>query len=121
MKILLIDDDPDILLIVSFSLQKHGGHTVIKAANASDGFSKAKDHQPEAVILDYLLPDETGTELLARLHQLPELNKTKFIFLTGKSKPEEIDELLKTGVAAVITKPFQPEDMAEAVNSILVQ
>ena len=121
MKILLIDDDPDILLIVSFSLQKHGGHTVIKAASASEGFSQAKHHQPDAIILDYLLPDETGIDLLARLHQLPELEKTKFIFLTGRSKPEEIDELLNAGVTAVITKPFQPEEMAEAVNSILIQ
>ncbi len=121
MKILLIDDDPEILLIVAFALQRHGGHSIIKAPNAAAGFEEAQLHQPDAVILDYLLPDETGTALLARLHQLPELRATKFIFLTGKSKPEEIDELHKAGVAAVITKPFQPEELAAAVNSILIQ
>ncbi len=119
MKILLIDDDPDILLIVSYSLQKHGGHTIIKASNAAAGFKEAQLHRPDAIILDYLLPDETGTALLARLHQLPELGETTFIFLTGKSRPEKIDELLNTGVAAVITKPFQPEELAATVNSIL--
>ena len=121
MKILLVDDDPDILLLVSFSLQKHGGHTIFKAADAAAGLKEAQLQRPDAVILDYHLPDETGTVLLARLQQLPELAETTFIFLTGKSKPEEIDELLNTGVAAVIAKPFQPEEMAAAVNLILGQ
>lgn len=117
--ILLVDDDPDMLLIASLSLEKYGDFRVMNATGGKDAMAIARRERPDAMIIDFMMPDIDGQKLVEML-DADELTKgMPVIFLTAKSKESDKQHLSSLGVKGVITKPFDPEEFSGEVHRLL--
>jgi len=112
--ILVIDDEPDIRLIVRLSLQNRG-LTVIEAAGGREGVALARRERPDAILLDVMMPNVDGPTTLAELRAAPESAAIPVVFLTAKAQRSELERLRNLGVAGVLTKPFDPMTLADEV------
>jgi two-component system alkaline phosphatase synthesis response regulator PhoP len=83
-KILIADDEPDILEIISYNLHKEG-YEVYTAADGNEALEKARHHHPDLIILDIMMPKKTGVEVCQILRTQPEFSQTLIIFLTALS------------------------------------
>src|SRR3981081_545222 len=116
-KILIADDEPDILEIVSFNLQSEG-YEVFVANNGDEAISQAKKHQPDLIILDLMMPRKNGFEVCNILRLQPAFRDTIIIFLTAlNDEPTEIKGL-ETGADDYITKPISPKVLISRVNAL---
>ncbi|MCY7292255.1 MAG: response regulator transcription factor [Ferruginibacter sp.] len=116
-KILIADDEPDILEIISFNLQTEG-YEVITAKNGDEALDKAKQHKPDLIILDVMMPGKTGIEVCNILRSQPAFNPTLIIFLTAMSDENSEVMGLETGADDYITKPVSPKVLTSKVNAI---
>jgi len=116
-KILIVDDEPDILEILSFNLQKEG-YEVISATDGNDGIQKAKLHEPDLIILDIMMPGKSGIEVCKILRAMPEFEDTLIIFLTALSDDTSEIRGLEMGADDYITKPISTKVIASKVNSL---
>jgi CheY-like chemotaxis protein len=119
MKILMIDDEDDIRLIARMSLSRIGGMEVIEAAGGADGVRQAATGQPDAILLDVMMPLMDGPTTLIALRENAATARIPVIFLTAKAMDSEIERLLAMGVAGVLTKPFDPLTLPDQVREAL--
>ena len=119
MKILLIDDDPDLLLITRVILEKTAGFHVLQATTAAEALEIARRESPDVVLMDVMMPDMDGPELLTKFRQEAALKDIPVVFLTGKSDPVQLANLDRLGAKGVIQKPFQPLELADRLMAIL--
>ena len=119
MKILLIDDDEDIHLIAKTALEESGTYQVISARTGNEGLKMAEIHSPDLILLDKMLPDIDGKTLMEGLKSSRSSTETPIIFLTGKNDQDTITDLISAGAEAVITKPFNPELLADQITQIM--
>lgn len=119
MKLLLVDDDPDIVMVARFALERAGGHRVTTAGSAAEALERAREEIPDAIVLDLLLPDADGLEVLDRLRREPGLERVPVVFLTGKADDERRDRLLGAGAVGVIAKPFDPLVLNERIERLV--
>lgn len=117
MRILVVDDDPDIRLVVSVVLSREPGWEVREADGVEAGVRMGLEEPPDVVLLDLFLGDASGLEVLERLGAEPSTRDVPVIFLTGKDARR--DELLERGAAGVVSKPFDPGALAGMVRSVL--
>lgn len=118
MQILIVDDEKDILEFLSYNLNKEG-FSVITARNGQEGLDYVKQHNPELIILDVMMPEMDGIEVCQKIRSL-DLNHQPFIlFLTARS--EEYSELagFSAGADDYITKPIKPKLLISRVKAIL--
>ena len=116
MRILLIDDDPDIRLLAGFVLEQ-AGHQLTCAESGAAGIAAAATDAFDVVLLDFRLGDMTGDDVLPRLlEQWPE---RPVVFLTGTEDPAVARAFVDAGAAAVIAKPFDPESLASSVERVV--
>jgi len=117
-KILLVDDEPDILEIVSYNL-KNEGYQVYTASNGNEGIHKAKKLLPDLIILDIMMPDIDGVETCKILKEIDSLNHSIITFFTARS--EEYSQLAgyDAGADDYITKPIKPKLLIRKVNALL--
>lgn len=117
-KILIVDDEPDILELIDYNLRKEG-YQVFSAGNGQDAISMAKKVLPEMIILDIMMPRMDGIETCRTLRALPEFKNTFMIFLTARS--EEYSEIAGFNVGAddYIAKPIKPRALLSRINAIL--
>ena len=118
MTILIIDDEPDIRLIVRLSLQKRG-LTVVEASGGQEGVRLARRERPDAILLDVMMPNVDGPTTLAALRAAPESAAIPVVFLTAKAQRSEVERLRDLGATGVLTKPFDPMTLADEVLKIL--
>ncbi len=118
-RVLLVDDDPEMLLITGTVLSMSGSFQVRPAASAREALDLARAEPPEVVITDYQLPDMDGDQLLEQLRSEKSLAEVPVIFLTGKSDPADVARLMQLGARAVIGKPFNPLELADRIRRIL--
>ena len=116
-KILIADDEPDILEILSFNLQNEG-YEIITAKNGDDALDKAKQYKPDLIILDVMMPGKTGIEVCNILRSQPLFNPTLIIFLTAMSDESAEITGLETGADDYITKPVSPKVLTSKVNAL---
>ena len=116
-KILIADDEPDILEIISFNLQKEG-YEVYTAKDGNDALIKAKLHQPDLIILDVMMPGKTGIEACKILRTQPQFENTIIVFLTALSDETSEVKGLETGADDYITKPISTKVLTSKVNSL---
>ena len=119
MKILIVDDDPDIRLIASISLKNGGFSEVFTASDGIEAIAKAQKTNPDVILLDLIMPDMNGEIVLEKLRVERELKNIPVIFLTAKSGADHRSRLLRKGAKGVITKPFDPLNFADQVQKIL--
>jgi two-component system, OmpR family, alkaline phosphatase synthesis response regulator PhoP len=116
-KILIADDEPDILEIIRFNLEAEG-YTVFTAKNGDEAISEAKKHLPELIILDVMMPGKTGIEACNLLRLNPAFDDTIIIFLTALSDETTEIKGLETGADDYLTKPISPKVLVSKINSL---
>ena len=119
MKVLVIDDEPDIRKIARLSLSRVGGMEVVEAGSGPEGVRKAEAERPDAILLDVMMPGIDGPATLALLRAGESTSKIPVLFLTAKAMSAEIDRLKALGALAVLTKPFDPMTLPAAVKAAL--
>ena len=117
-KILLVDDEPDILEIVSYNLSSEG-YEVYTAKNGVDAIAKAKKKQPHLVILDVMMPEMDGIEACERIRQDSKLNNTIITFLTARGEDYSQVAGFDAGADDYITKPIKPKVLLSKVKALL--
>jgi two-component system alkaline phosphatase synthesis response regulator PhoP len=117
-KILIVDDEPDILELIEYNLKKEG-YQVFTANNGQEGISVAKKVNPDLVILDIMMPKMDGIEACRLMRAIPEFKNTFMVFLTARS--EEYSEIAGFNVGAddYIAKPIKPRALVSRINAIL--
>ena len=118
MKLLLVDDEPDIRAIAKMALERIGGHTVTAAGSAAEALEAARAATPDAVLLDVMMPDVDGPATLERLR--PVLGQdVPVIFLTAKAQSADVERLKALGAVGVIAKPFDPLSLPGELGAII--
>ncbi|MCW9038812.1 MULTISPECIES: response regulator transcription factor [Altibacter] len=117
-KILLVDDEPDILEIVGYNLTSEG-YQVITAENGVKAISQAKKHKPHLIILDVMMPEMDGIEACEKLRNIPDLSETVITFLTARGEDYSQVAGFDAGADDYITKPVKPKVLISKVKALL--
>lgn len=117
-RILLVDDEPDILEIVSYNLSAEG-YEVLTAKNGVEAVSKAKKKKPHLIILDVMMPEMDGIEACEILRNTPELENTIITFLTARGEDYSQVAGFDAGADDYITKPVKPKVLVSKVKALL--
>src|SRR3989344_2304986 len=117
-KVLLVDDEPDILEFLSYNFQKHGFAVVI-ANNGLEGILQAKDELPELIISDILMPYMDGIEMCKELRKMEEFYRIPFIFLTAVTDDYRVLYAMTSGADQFISKPIRFEYLLSMVNQLM--
>jgi two-component system, OmpR family, alkaline phosphatase synthesis response regulator PhoP len=118
-KVLVIDDEPGIIEIVEANLEGDG-FEVISASNGKEGLEKIKREAPELVVLDVMMPEMDGWEVLRNLERDPETAGLPVIMLTAKAADEDYIYGLEEGAVEYITKPFLPQELVNRIKITLM-
>ena len=116
--ILIVEDEPSIVELVSFTLQAAGWNTDV-AHNAADAWQSIQRRTPHLVLLDWMLPDQTGLRVLSQIRSDRQLSSLPVIMLTAKSMEEDKIAGLDHGADDYITKPFSPRELTARINALL--
>jgi DNA-binding response OmpR family regulator len=117
-KILIVDDEPNILLSLDF-LMRRGGHVVFIARNGTEALDLLGKHQPDLVLLDIMMPDVDGYQICTHIKNTAEHQNCKVIFLSAKSKESDVKFGLDLGADAYMTKPFSTRNLMQKVEELL--
>ena len=117
-KILLVDDEPDILEIVGYNLSSEG-YQVTTAKNGVEAISKAKKEIPHLIILDVMMPEMDGIETCERIRKMPDLSSAIITFLTARGEDYSQVAGFEAGADDYITKPIKPKVLVSKVKALL--
>lgn len=116
-KILIADDEPDILEIIQFNLQAEG-YEVVTAKNGDEAIDMAKKNHPDLIILDVMMPGKNGIDTCNILRSQPDFKETLIIFLSALSDESTEVRGLETGADDYLTKPISPKVLITKVNAL---
>ena len=117
-KILVVDDDPYILMSLEF-LMKKNGYEVMVARNGTEALDLVEKQLPDIVLLDIMMPDVDGYEICRHIKKANRLKHTKVVFMSAKSKEADIQKGYDLGASLYITKPFSTRELVKKVNELL--
>jgi CheY-like chemotaxis protein len=117
-KILIVDDEPNIVLSLDYLVRKKG-YTPYIARNGSEALAIAQAEIPDLILLDIMMPDIDGYEVCQTLKNDPRFNDTKIIFLSAKSKKEDIEKGLQMGADKYFTKPFSTKQLLQEMVDLM--
>ncbi len=120
-RVLVIDDEEDMRVLAQVFLELSGQFEVVVAESARQGCELAATIGPDAILLDYMMPEMSGAEAYAQLKNDPRTRNIPIIFLTGKAHSSTRDELEALDIAGIIAKPFDPSSLADEVTRALAQ
>jgi len=116
--ILVIEDNEDINLLTQAVLQSKG-YNVLTAFNGTEGLEIARNNSIDLIILDVMMPDMNGYEVLAELKKNETTENTMVVFLSAKTLSEEVDRGLKLGAIKYFEKPYDPVEFLEEIGELL--
>lgn len=119
MKVLVIDDEDDIRRVARLSLAAVGGMDVCEASSGSLAVRKAREEQPDVVLLDMMMPGMDGLATIRALRGDPETADIPVVFLTAKAMSAEVDRLKGLGACGVLVKPFDPLTLPRLLRELL--
>ncbi len=117
-KILLVDDEPDILEVIGYNLSSEG-YQIATAENGVEAIAEAKKNTPHLVILDVMMPEMDGIEACEKLRKIPELSETIIAFLTARGEDYSQVAGFEAGADDYITKPIKPKVLLSKVKALL--
>lgn len=117
-RILLVDDEPDILEFVGYNLTREG-FEVSTASNGVQAIERAKEFLPHLVLLDVMMPEMDGMETCRHLKEIPELARTNIVFLSARGEDESQLQGFDLGADDYITKPIHPRLLVSRLKAIL--
>jgi CheY-like chemotaxis protein len=116
--ILIIEDEPEIRLILTMCLSHVGGYVTFEAADGLEGIEMARRVRPDLILLDALMPRMDGYTACRLMKQDPELRDIPVIFLTAKTDQKEVDRALWAGACGCLSKPFDPLALSAQIERI---
>ncbi|MEN8262172.1 MAG: response regulator [Nitrospirota bacterium] len=117
-KILLVDDEPSILLSLEFLMEQEG-YDVHTATDGDEALQSVRETLPDLILLDIMMPKRDGFEVCQTIRANPEWKETKIILLTAKGREVDREKGLALGADDYITKPFATQELIKKVNMIL--
>ncbi len=117
-KILLVDDEEDILEFLSYNLEREG-FQIFRAGNGIDAIDQAKKHEPQLILLDVMMPGMDGIETCEELRKIPALNNILIAFLTARGEDYSQIAGFEAGGDDYITKPIKPKLLISRVKALL--
>ena len=118
-KVLVVDDDAEIVELISDILTRDGRFEIRTASSGYEAGMATQQFRPDLILLDYMLPDVNGNVVCQTIRSNPEFENTRIIIVSGVIKQEEIDQLLKSGAQEFIKKPFSISELMEKVDGAL--
>lgn len=118
-KLMHLEDDPDILAISQIALELTGRLDVVQFSSGEEALAKVPEIAPDAFLLDVMMPGMSGPQVLAELRRIPGYESTPAIFMTARVQPSEVAELLEAGAIEVIWKPFDPMTLGQQIIDAL--
>jgi len=118
-KVLVVDDDPEIVDLMVDVLNRDGRFEIRTASSGYDAGVITQDFRPDIMILDYMLPDVNGNVVCKTIRQNPLFENMKIIIVSGVINEEEIEELLKIGADEFMKKPFSIDELVNKMSSLL--
>ncbi|WP_299565910.1 response regulator [uncultured Sulfitobacter sp.] len=119
LKLLHVEDDPDIREIAKLSLELSGEFEVIQCESGPDALRTVEGYTPDVLLLDMMMPGMTGQETLERMRAVPHLANIPAIFMTARAQEVEHEALRAIGAAEVISKPFDPMSLPDQIKAAL--
>jgi DNA-binding response OmpR family regulator len=116
--ILIADDDPDILALVSFRLERTG-YEVVQARNGEEAVQVALARRPDLAVIDVMMPRIDGYEATRQLRQHEETSRMPIILLTARVQEEDIARGFDAGADDYVKKPFSPQELGSRVQAVL--
>jgi len=117
-KILIVDDEPNIIKLVEARLKFHG-YEVITAYDGEEGLDKVRDEKPDLIILDIMMPKLDGYEVCHKLRADIQYNTIPIVMLTACGQATDIKEGMERGADAYIAKPFEPDVLVGIVDALV--
>jgi DNA-binding response OmpR family regulator len=117
-RVLVIDDEPDVLLLCRVNLQ-HAGHDVLEASDGEHGLEQAMGEHPDAIVLDLMLPAMDGYGVLAALQGDPRTQDIPVLVLTAKAQREDRIRCWEEGASEYMTKPFSPSALSSSLAQLI--
>ena len=117
-KILVIEDDPNALRFIEYTLEQEG-YQVSSAKDGLEGIKKVQDKHPDLIILDIMLPGLDGYEVCRQLRQKPETSLLPILMLSAKARQDDRNIGLKMGADEYLAKPADPSTIVEKVKTLL--
>jgi CheY-like chemotaxis protein len=118
-RILIIDDEDDIREVAALSLETVAGWDVIVASSGAQGLLRAAEHQPDAILLDVMMPGMDGPTTVRSMQQIEEIAHIPVLLLTAKVQGADQRRFADLGVASVLFKPFDPLLLARQISGTL--
>jgi CheY-like chemotaxis protein len=118
-RILHVDDEPDIREIVDLSLTLNPDFQVRSCASGDEAITAAAEWSPMLVLLDVMMPRMDGPTTLSHLRENPQTSAIPVFFMTARAQPRELEQFIALGAQGVISKPFDPMTLAFTVRSHL--
>lgn len=117
-RVLIVDDEPNILVVLEFLLNKEG-YQVLKAANGIEALEIIEKEQPAIVVLDVMMPEMDGFEVAKKIRENPNYQNIRIIFLTAKGTDADRFKGYDYGGEVYLTKPFDNDDFVTTVNEVM--
>ena len=119
MKILIVDDEPNIVMSLEFLLRKNG-YEVFIARNGTEAMETIRREKPHIILLDVMMPDVDGYDVCRYVKSNPETSPAKVIFLSAKGRETDIQKGYEAGASLYLTKPFSTRVLMEKVKALAV-
>ena len=118
-KILIVDDDAEIVELIADVLVRDGRFEIKTAFSGYDAGISTQQFRPDLILLDYMLPDINGNVVCQTIRKNPEFENIKIIIVSGVVKQDEIEQLLKSGAEDFIKKPFNIVELTNKITAVL--
>ena len=120
-KLAYVEDEADIRTIAQMALQMMGGYEVALYASGEEALQQLPQDIPQLLLMDVMMPGQNGPGVLEAMRQIPALQHVPVIFMTAKAQQAEVDYYKSLGAIGVITKPFDPMQLAHEVAGLWQQ
>lgn len=117
-RVLVVDDEPDVLLLCRLNLQQRG-HELLEASDGGRALELARERHPDVIVLDLMMPGMNGYQVLEALQRDDATSGIPVLVLTAKSLRADRERSHELGAAAFLTKPFLPSELCEMVDSLV--
>ena len=117
-KVLVVDDEPNILMSLEFLMRK-SGYEVFIARNGAEALQLVHEQRPNVLVLDIMMPEVDGYEVCQHIKAHPELRHIRVIFLSAKSKEADIEKGYAAGADLYLTKPFSTRNLVKRINEFI--
>lgn len=119
LRVLIVDDLPDVRKVAAMSLRRLGRMVVTEAASSKEALYAVAHFPFDVVLLDVMMPDEDGTTTFQKIHETPGVTPPPIIFFTAKNSPRDVASLMALGARGVIAKPFDVKALPALLLSFL--